>query len=249
MNNVQIIILAAGHGKRMKSELPKVLIPLSGKPLLAHVLDSVKKTGICDKPVIVVGQQRELVIKTLGRDYEYIVQEEQKGTGHAVKSAQKTLENASDHLVVLYGDHPFISPETIKKLVLKHLSSKGKITMATVNLPDFKDWRAVFYKNFSRIIRDKNGKIAEDVQFKDANEDIKKITEVNPCYFCFEAKWLWNNLKTLGTDNAQKEYYLTDLIKKAIKEKAKIESISIDPREALGVNSKEELEILEKLAV
>jgi len=250
MNNaekIKIVILAAGHGKRMRSELPKVLISLNGKPLLAHVLDSVKKSGIDDKPAIVVGQQRELVIKTLGDGYLYIIQEDQLGTGHAVMAARKMLENDADHIVVLYGDHPFISPETIKKLVGKHLSSKSKITMATVSLPDFEDWRKVFYSNFSRVVRNEKGEIVKDVQFKDAGKEEKEITEVNPCYFCFDSKWLWEKLKTLKTNNSQKEYYLTDLVKVAMQEKIKIESINIDPHEALGVNSKEELEILEKL--
>lgn len=249
MQKVKIIILAGGKGKRMQSELPKVLIPLHGKRLVAHVLDAVRKSEIDDRPVIVVGQQRELVMKTLGDDYEYIVQEEQLGTGHAVLSAQKILENNADHVVVLYGDHPFITSETINKLVEKHLTSGGKITMATVSLSDFADWREIFYTNFSRIVRDKNGNIIKDVQFKDASDEEKKITEVNPCYFCFETKWLWENLKTLKTDNAQKEYYLTDLVKIAMQEKIKIESINIDPHEALGVNSKEELKTLEKFVV
>lgn len=246
---IKVVILAAGQGKRMKSQLPKVLTPLYGKPLVLHVLDSVKQSGVSERPIIIVGKQRELVMKTLGDYYEYVTQEEQKGTGHAVLVAEKMLENKADHIIVLYGDHPFVSPETIKKLAEKHLSSGGKITMAMVNLPDFKDWRTIFYSNFSRIIRDKDGNIIKDVQFKDANEEEKKKTEINPCYFCFEAKWLWEKLKTLETNNAQKEYYLTDLIKIAIEEKIKIESIDIDPREALGVNSKEELEILEKLRV
>ncbi|MBI3306066.1 NTP transferase domain-containing protein [Candidatus Nomurabacteria bacterium] len=248
MNKIRIIILAAGHGKRMKSELPKVLIPLKGKPLISHVLDSVKETGLCDRPVVVVGQQRELVMKTLGENYEYVIQEEQLGTGHAVMSAKKILENTANHIVVLYGDHPFISSATIKKLAAKHLDSNNSITMATVRLKNFDGWRNVFYANFSRIIRGKNGNIIKDVQFKDATDEEKKITEVNPCYFCFNAKWLWEKLKSLGTDNAQKEYYLTDLVKIAMHEK-KIESINIDPYEALGVNSKEELKILEKLAI
>jgi len=246
---IKVIILAAGHGKRMKSELPKVLIPLNGKPLIVHILDAVKQSGISNKPIIIVGQQRELVMKTLGDEYEYVVQEEQKGTGHAVMMVQKTFKNNTDHLIVLYGDHPFVSSETIKKLIEKHLDSKGKITMATVKLPDFQDWRSAFYSSFSRIIRDENGNIIKDVQFKDANDEEKKVTEVNPCYFCFETKWLWKNLKTLNTDNAQKEYYLTDLVKIAMREKIKIESIEISPHEALGVNSKEELETLEKLSI
>src|SRR3989338_1509055 len=247
--NTQIIILAAGHGKRMQSELPKVLIPLHGKPLIAHVLKAVKESGVCENPFIVVGQQRELVMQTLGNDYKYVTQGEQLGTGHAVLSTQKILENNAEHVVVLYGDNPFISPLTIKKLVEKHLDSGDKITMATVSLLDFKDWRNVFYANFSRIIRDQNRNIIKDVQFKDASEEEKKVTEVNPCCFCFEAKWLWKNLKNLKTDNAQREYYLTDLIKIAMQEKIKIEWINIDAREALGVNSKEELKVLEKFTV
>lgn len=245
---IKILILAAGHGKRMKSELPKVLMPLHGKPLIAHVISSLRQSGIDGKPIVIVGQQRELIIKTLGDDCEYIVQEEQKGTGHAVMVAQEKLKNNADHIVVLYGDHPFVSPETIKKLVEKHLESKKKITMATVRLSDFKDWRDIFYSNFSRIIRDNKGNIVKDVQFRDATDEEKKVTEVNPCYFCFEATWLWEKLKTLNTNNAQKEYYLTDLIKIAMQEKTNTESIQIDAREALGANSKEELEILEKYA-
>ena len=246
----QVVILAAGHGKRMQSELPKVLIPLHGKPLVAHVLDSVKKSGICDKPVVIVGQKRELVMKTLGDGYEYIVQEEQLGTGHAVRTTEKFLEGRADHVMVLYGDHPFISPKTVKKLMEKHLESGAKITMATVKLLDFLEWRSIFYTNFGRVVRGNNGKISKIVEFKDAKDDEEKeIKEVNPSYFCFEAKWLWENLENLKTDNAQKEYYLTDLVKIAMQEKVKIESVDIDAREALGVNSKAELEMLEKLAV
>lgn len=247
-SKIKILILAAGHGKRMKSELPKVLIPLHGKPLIAHVISSLRQSGIDGKPIVIVGQQRELIIKTLGDDCEYMVQEEQKGTGHAVMVAQEKLKNNADHIVVLYGDHPFVSPETIKKLVEKHLESKKKITMATVKLSDFKDWREIFYTNFSRIIRDNKGNIIKDVQYRDATDEEKKVTEVNPCYFCFEATWLWEKLKTLNTNNAQKEYYLTDLVKIAMQEKINTESIQIDAREALGANSKEELEILEKFA-
>ena len=243
----KVIVLAAGHGKRMKSELPKVLVPFCGKPLIVHVLDSIKKSGICERPTIVVGQQRELVMKTLGSDYDYVVQEEQLGTGHAVMMAQKTLENNAEHIITLYGDHPFISSLTIKKLAEKNLHSGAQITIATVKLPDFEDWRKVFYANFSRIIRDENGNIIKSIEFRDTTDEEKKVTEVNPSFFCFEAKWLWKNLKIIQNNNTQKEYYLPDLVKIAMKEKKKIESIDIDPREALGANSKEELEILEKL--
>lgn len=248
MDKIKIIILAAGKGVRMQNELPKVLIPLYGKPLIMHLLDSIKKSGIGGKPVIVVGQQRELVMKTLGTDYDYIVQEEQLGTGHAVLCTKKYLENKTDNVMVLAADHPLPSSQTIRKLAETHIQSQNILTMATAVLTDFNDWRFGFYKSFSRIVRDENGNILKSVEFKDTNEEEKKIKEINPFFFCFKAKWLWDNLETIKNDNAQQEYYLPDLVKKAIEEKQLVGSIEVDPREALGANSKEDLKILENLA-
>src|ERR1035437_517220 len=244
-----IIVLAGGKGTRMKSELPKVLVKFKGKTLIRHIFEKVSSLSINQKPVVIVGYKKELVMQELGDKCEYIYQEEQLGTGHAVMIAEKMLKNKADNIIVLYGDHPLINTKTIKKLLSKHTESKANITMATFTVPNFEKWRVLFYKNFSRIIRDKNKKIIKDVQFKDANDEEKKVKELNPCYFCFNASWLWNNLKKLNTNNTQKEYYLTDLVKIAMQEKTGIESININPKEALGVNSKEELEILEKFAV
>lgn len=250
-NGTKIIILAAGKGERMQSELPKVLAQVKGKSMLKHLLESVEKSGIDPNPTIIVGYKKEMVMNELGKEekkYHYINQEHQLGTGHAVNLVKNYLKGIAEHVMVLYGDHPFMSAETIKKIVGKHLRSGKKITMVTVKLPDFRDWRINFV-NFSRIIRDENGKIIKDIQFKDANDKEIRITEVNPCYFCFNAKWLWENLEFLKNDNAQKEYYLTDLIKIATAEGVEIESIEIEPYEALGANTKAELEILERFAV
>jgi bifunctional UDP-N-acetylglucosamine pyrophosphorylase/glucosamine-1-phosphate N-acetyltransferase len=251
-SKIKIVILAAGKGTRMKSELPKVLTDLRGKPMIKHLLESVSKSGVDENPVIVVGHKKELVIEKLNKDnrkYIYAVQEEQLGTGHAVMSAEEVLKDIADYIIVLPSDHPFLSAETIKKLAEKHLESQPKITMVLAQLPDFKGWRSAFYTSFSRIVRDTNGKIIKDVQFRDASDEEKKITEVNPMHFCFDAGWLWQKLKTLKTDNDQKQYLLTDLIKIAMQEGEKIEYVYINPREALAANSKEELEILEKLEV
>jgi bifunctional UDP-N-acetylglucosamine pyrophosphorylase/glucosamine-1-phosphate N-acetyltransferase len=248
LNKAKIVILAAGQGTRMKSELPKVLVPFMGKPMIKHLLDSVHKSGLDKKPVVVVGYEKEKIMKELGSGYNYVVQKEQLGTGHAVMSAEKILKNKTDNIIVFYGDHPFISPKTIKKLFKKHLESKAKITLATTTLPDFKDWRSFFYKNFGRIVRNKKGEIIKIAESKDANEEEIKIKEVNPAYYCFNAVWLWKKLKMLKTNNVLGQYYLTDLVQIAMQEKTKIESINIDPKEALGINSKEDLEMLEKLA-
>lgn len=247
---VKIIILAGGKGTRMKHELPKVLVPFKGKPMIRHLVESVEKAGICDRPCIVVGYSRDLVKKELGDKYDYATQEEQLGTGHAVLSAEEYIKDAGS-VLVLYGDNPYITPETMRNLVEKHGDAelKNKITMATVKLPNFEDWRAFFYTNFSRIIRDENGKILKSVEFRDANEEEKKVLEVNPCYFCFDAKWMLENLKNIKNVNAQKEYYLTDLVKMAMQGEEQIGSISIEPSEALAINSKEELELMESIAV
>ena len=245
---IKIIVLAGGKGHRMQSELPKVLMPVKGKVMIKHLLESVAKSGIDLEPSIVVGYGKEAVLKELGKNYEYIIQKEQLGTGHAVLCTREHLENKAEHVLVLYGDHPFVSAETIKKLADIHLKSGKNITMGTVKLPDFLDWREFFYHNFSRIVRNEKGEIIKDVQFKDTNEEEKSITEVDPCYFCFKAEWLWKKLQTLKNDNAQKEYYLTDLVKIAMAESSGIKSIDIAPREGLGANSKKELEILEKFA-
>ena len=246
-HKTQIIILAAGKGKRMGNELPKVLVPLRGKPMIKHLLDRIKDLEF-GKPYIVVGHGKETVIKELGSNYEYVEQKEQLGTGHAVNTVKDKVKNVANSIVVLYGDQPFTTSDTINKLIEKQVGMNKKIVMATVELEDFQDWRSNFLE-FSRVKRDKNRKILKTVEYKDATEEEKKVKEVNPCYFCFDAQFLWQELEKLNNQNSQKEYYLNDVLKSAVEEGIEIETIKIDPKEALGANSKEELEILERLAV
>jgi|SRR3989338_1462961 len=244
MEKVRIVILAAGKGVRMKSELPKALAPLGGKPMIKHLLESVDETGVDKKPIIVVGYEKELVIKELGDKYEYVVQAEQLGTGHAVMVARDACRDAKN-IVVISGDQPFIKSNTIKKLLDKHLNSGANLTISTTLLPDFEDWREAFV-TYGRIIR-KDGKII-DREIKDCSEEELKIKEVNVSCFAFRADWLWNNINKLDRNkNAQKEYQLTDLWQIASENNEKIVDMQIDAKETLGVNSKEELEILEKL--
>ncbi|MFA6215325.1 MAG: NTP transferase domain-containing protein [Patescibacteria group bacterium] len=247
MGKIQIIILAAGHGKRMNNaELPKVLVPFKGKPLISRLLQAIKASGVCAKPAIVVGQKADMIKAALGSDYTYIFQAEQLGTGHAVMCSKDELAGKAENIMVLYGDHPLVSAETIKKIAAAHLETGAILTMATVTIPDFSDWRANFY-DFGRIIRTDSGRVCAIVEKKDAAESQKEIKEVNPSYLCFQAEWLWENLAKLKNDNAQKEYYLTDLIGSACRQSQEITTVEIRPEEALGVNTAEQLELINKI--
>ena len=241
---VRIVILAAGLGTRMKSEVPKALTPLFGEPIIKHLLKAVKVANIDARPIIVIGHKKDEVVQALGSGYEYAIQEEQLGTAHALLTAKENLKDAK-HIVVLYGDQPSVSGGTLKNLVNKHLSSGAKITLTTARLPDYADWRQALL-HFGRILR-KDKKITGVHEYKETSAAEKNITEINAGHYVFEASWLWANLNKVGNENSKREYYLPTLFEIAEKNNEKIESIQIDPREALGANSKEELEILEKM--
>jgi bifunctional UDP-N-acetylglucosamine pyrophosphorylase/glucosamine-1-phosphate N-acetyltransferase len=247
MENVQVVILAAGKGKRMNQpDLPKVLVPFAGKPMIRHVVEAVAASGVCARPVIVVGQKAEMVEQELGAEYAYAHQAEQLGTGHAVATAQSVVPVSTKTVLVLYGDHPMIQGTTIRQLVEAHEQSGSVVTMATFTVPDFNEWRAGFY-DFGRVLRDANGAITGSVEKKDATPEQLAITELNPCYFCFSAPWLWEHLAKLKNANAQQEYYLTDVVAMAVAEGKVIGSVTIEPKEALGVNTVEQLDLLHQL--
>lgn len=228
-------------GKRMQSTMLKVMHVLHDRPLVDYVVGTVEKSGIEKKPVVVVCADDPSVQNFLGDRAEYVVQKDRLGTGHAVSMTEEILKGKAENIVVLYGDMPFISPESIKRLIARHSERNNTVTMVTFTVPDFNDWRAPF-NSFSRIIRGADGHIARDVQVKDATPSELEARELNPCIYCFKSDWLWENLKKVGTNNAQKEYYLTDLIQMAIGQGEKISSILIESKEALGINTKEDLE-------
>ncbi len=242
----KIIILAAGQGKRMNNpELPKVLVPLRDKFLISYVLEAIAASEVDDRPVIVVGQKAEQVKEALGDGYEYAFQAEQLGTGHAVKSAYETLKDFQGNIMVLYGDMPLISASTIKNLADTHETSGGALTMATVTVPDFDEWRAGFY-DFGRIIRGEDGNVVSIIEKRDATPEQLIMTEVNPGYYCFKSEWLWQQLEQLKNENSQGEYYLTDMVDLAHRGGEKITTVAMEPKEALGINTVEQLALVEK---
>jgi bifunctional UDP-N-acetylglucosamine pyrophosphorylase/glucosamine-1-phosphate N-acetyltransferase len=248
LDKTRIIILAAGKSTRMKSDIPKALMPLMDKPFIQHILDTIKTLDPNIKPIIVVGHKKEMVQKALGENYIYAEQREQLGTGHAVMSAQNSMDSLHETVLVLATDQPMVSRETLESIIEKHQEKNPSITMGIVTVPDFKDWRTGL-NHFGRIIRGSDGLVKKIVEFKDANNEEKEIRELNPALYAFNAKWLWENIDKLRNENVQGEYYLTDLVKLAFEQNKKIETVQIkNIIEALQPNSKEELESLEKIA-
>ena len=247
LENLAIVILAAGKGTRMKSDEPKALARLKGKPFLEHIVDTVEKLNLPLPPTIVVGHQKEKVISALGSDKSYAVQAEQLGTGHAVMSAKEALDPSHDTVLVLSADQPLISKETIEKIISTHKKEGATITLGTAIMPDFEDWRTGI-KHFGRIVRNEKGEVERIVEFRDATDAEKEITEVNPAIYAFDAKWLWENIDNIKNENAQKEYYLPDLVKMAFEQNLKVQGVPVvNILEALQPNTKEELEVLESL--
>lgn len=241
----QIIILAAGRGTRMGSELPKVLVPLKGKPIIHYLVESLMVTKPELKPIVIVSPSNKQIISESLAAYQvdYAIQEEQLGTGHAVSCARHYIDSRASNIFVLNGDHPFYHSETIKNFSLKH---QGALSMITVVLPNFKDWHSVFYY-WGRIIRGKDNNIQEIKEFKDATNEEREILEVNPNCFCFNKDWFFSNIDKVRDDNKAHEFYLTDMVKIAFSQNHKVETLAIEPHEAMGINSPEELIIAENI--
>jgi len=157
----------------MQSDEPKALTIFKNKPFLLHILDTIKKLDPTIKPIIVIGHKKERIKEVLGENYIYAEQHEQLGTGHAVLSAKKAIDTPHEIVLVVSADQPLISKETIERIIQKHLEKNPTITLTTVTVPDFEDWRAGLYY-FGRIIRRKNGQIEKMVELRNANEDVKK---------------------------------------------------------------------------
>ncbi len=244
--STRVIILAAGKGTRMGADIPKPLVEIAGRPMVEHLLDSVRDSGVDQNPILVVAPDATELFGELcrGQSCEYVVQEEQLGTGDAVKAAESACGDA-EHVIVLYGDHPFISEELMEQLQSTHKAGDAVITMVTTKVPNFSKEHKVF-ERWGRIKRDESMKVLEIVEAKDADEEILSIKELNSGIYAFDGEWLWEHLPQLQNKNASGEYYLTDLVEMAIEEGLEVSTIDAKPFEVIGINTKEELQMAEE---
>nr|WP_183604201.1 bifunctional UDP-N-acetylglucosamine diphosphorylase/glucosamine-1-phosphate N-acetyltransferase GlmU [Paenibacillus phyllosphaerae] len=224
------IVLAAGQGKRMKSKLYKVLHPVCGKPMVGHVLQTVKEAA-CERTVVVVGHGAEAVQAYVGNGAEFVLQAQQLGTGHAVRQAESLLVEEEGTTVILYGDTPLVTSGTIKALLELHTAKGAAATVLTAVVPN--------PQGLGRIVRGEDGRVQRIVEQKDCSPEQAQITEINTGMYCFDNKKLFEALKLVKNENAQGEYYLTDVLE-ILKNGGEIVEAFIAPdfAEGVGVNDR-----------
>lgn len=232
------LILAAGQGTRIKSDLPKVLHKVCGKEMVNHVIDTMRKADIEDINVI-IGKGAELVKeKTASRNIEYSLQEEQLGTGHAVKCAIDFLKGKKGTVGIFCGDAPLIKHETVEKLINEHIEKGNSATLLSSILDDA--------TGYGRVIR-ANDEVLKIVEHKDCNEEELKVKEMNSAIYCFDIEELLECLNKINNNNNQGEYYLTDVIGILKEEGKKVGAVVIDYEETIGVNSRVQLAEAEEI--
>ena len=223
------IILAAGQGTRMVSDLPKVMHPVNGKPLILYAVDTALALG-SNKPVVVVGNGAEKVRKAVGDNAIFALQEKRMGTAHAVMAAEPALRDFDGLITVVAADMPLLTVETIKRMVEYQNEQDAPMTMLTVKTKDA--------HGFGRVLRGMGGEVRAIIEEAQASEEELRIDELNVGVYCFKSGWLWNALKKIKL-SPKGEYYLTDLVSVAVDEGKTVHSILLnDEEEALGINNR-----------
>jgi UDP-N-acetylglucosamine diphosphorylase/glucosamine-1-phosphate N-acetyltransferase len=241
-NKIAIIVLAAGLGTRMKSDKAKVLHELDGKPMILYIIETLKNIA-GNNIVVVVGYQADNVMAIVSEQHKvrFAKQDKQLGTGHAVLMAVPHIEEHIEDIVILCGDVPLVTIETLKKLIFDHVSKDCDMTILSVQVTQ--------PKGYGRIVVDDKNMVTRIVEEADSNENEKKINIINSGIYCIRKKFLLDAIKKIKPSNVQGEFYFTDIINIGYQEQKKIQAINIgnDPYEFMGINSREDLEKAEKI--
>jgi bifunctional UDP-N-acetylglucosamine pyrophosphorylase/glucosamine-1-phosphate N-acetyltransferase len=223
------VILAAGQGTRMKSNLPKVLHPVCGKPMVWHALQAAKVVSN-ETPVMVVGHGAEAVRDVIGSAARFVVQAERLGTGHAVQQAESTLKGQTDLVLVSAADMPLLSGETLTKLIETQKANTGPMTMLTIIADD--------PRGFGRIVRGEDGGVRAIVEESEATPEQMALRELNVGAYCFDAEWLWDALARVPL-SSKGEYYITDTVGLAVEDGMHVSAVTLEKEiEAIGVNTR-----------
>ena len=236
--NLAIIVLAAGKGTRMESDLAKVLHPLCGKPLVAWVLETVSALQP-QRIVAVVGHQAEEVERQVSQRFptvEFARQEPMLGTGHAVQQTQAALGDFKGDIIVIYGDTPLISEGALRQLAQKREGALASMMVATVEEENA----------YGRVLYEADGRVRQIVEAKDATPEILALKTVNAGTYCFESAALWHYLAQISNDNRAGEYYLTDVVGLMTRDGQRVEAVFVDEREMTGINTRAQLQQLEQ---
>jgi bifunctional UDP-N-acetylglucosamine pyrophosphorylase/glucosamine-1-phosphate N-acetyltransferase len=226
---ITAIILAAGQGTRMKSDLPKVLHPVCGVPMITHSL-AAGKAASSETPVVIIGHGADAVREFLGKQARCIVQDPQLGTGHAVQQAESTLRGKTDLVLVTYADMPLLSQQTLKRLVATQKASQGPLTILTVS--------AAAPRGFGRVVRNTDGSVQAIVEEEVATDEQLSLHELNVGAYCFSANWLWGALHKIKVSQ-KGEYYLTDTVELAVQAGKTVQAqVTDDLVETIGINTR-----------
>ncbi|MGB2599993.1 MAG: NTP transferase domain-containing protein [Candidatus Omnitrophota bacterium] len=238
MNNVTAVILAAGAGTRMKTELPKVLHPLGSGTILGKVVSRLKQAGIQDI-VAVVGYKAELVEKVFGKDVSFVRQPELLGSGNALACAVRSLKDKGGAILVTCGDVPLIEAATYEGLLREHTKGSDSCTFLTCNMEEA--------SSYGRIVRDAQGNAQRIVEEKDASEEEKNIKEINVGTYCFKSAELGKYIDDIEINEKKKEFYLTDIVEILVRNGGKVSTRSCEVDEIIGINSRKDLAVANKM--
>lgn len=257
---ISIIILAAGKGTRLQIDIPKAIVKIGGIPMIVSLLNNLRKINQqhfkLNYIVVVSESNKESIKETIdkygfSKNTQYVVQEEQLGTAHAVKTALEKMDNKTitKDIIVLVADQPFVSDSTILNLIQLHKKLESLITIGTLNLDGFQDKNIHFYHH-GRIIRNEKREII-DIKEKNelTEEELNKLTEVNPSIYIFDTNWIKENIQKIEINAEKKEYYLTHIVKIAVNQNIKVHNINVSFEDGFGINTPEQLKEAENMLI